>query len=716
MKMRRTNGRVRTLAVGATVLTALWAGAPPAGAATRPAKVAPAAPVGVSAASGAASSLVSWSAVTPPAGETVTKYLAFASAPLAMTKHCKAAPGATSCTIPKLTNGVRYAVSVQAFVGHLASPDSAPVTVEPGLAGAPTAVRATVGNGQSTVSFTAPTAGAFPVTSYAVTAADATTPGNGGQTVTGTSSPITVTGLTIGDSYTFTVVAVDKYGPGPASAPSSPMVPVPVPGTPVDVAAVPSYGRAAVSFTPPAGLAQGFTVTATDLTTPLNGGESNSGDASPITVTGLTGGDSYAFTVTAYNGPVAGPPSSPSAVVVPQTLVQLRATGSEFAAVAMQQWAGQTSLLSNFLVNWQVTSSVTGLDDFAQGQVDFAASDLPYSAQQSTFSPTQPYQYLPDLGGGLGLMYNLNGNDGQRITDLNLTPSLIGKIFLGEITRWNDPAVVAANPALASLLPSTTIFPVYRTDDGGENYLLTDYLLHLDNADITAAQTAFESGNPGQPSAAWPVPASNAQFAPATYPGWAAGDLIGENGSDNAANYVSALFSQGSITYVEVPYAKVHGLPVANVANASGADVQPTSLNVSTALESATFNADWSQNLVGVYGSPQATAYPLSSYGYLVTPCSPTLAAGQGSTCDGPNIPSSFEPAKGTALGQFINYLACGGQQQMSSLGYAPLPPALVQADFDAIGRMNGGVQPPAPTAATCANPYIDGQLTLPGG
>jgi ABC-type phosphate transport system substrate-binding protein len=701
--------------VVATV-TATIAGAVPAGAATRLVKMPPAAPIGVVATTGNASSPVSWSPVTPPAGETVTRYLAFASATFASTKHCKAAPGATSCTIPKLTNGVRYTIRVEAYAGLLASPPSSPVTSEPGLPGAPTSVRATIGNGQSTISFTGPTAPDFPVASYTVTAADATTPVNGGQSAAGATSPITVTGLTVGDSYTFTVMAVDRYGSGPASAPSPPVVPVPVPGTPTGVTAVPRYGRATVSFTPPTGLAYGFTVTATDLTTPGNGGESDSDVASPITVSGLNGGDSYTFTVTAYNGPVGGPPSAPSPAVVPETEVQLSATGSTFAAVAMEQWAGQSYLLSDFLVNWQVTTSVTGLDDFAQGDVDFAASDLPYSARQSTYYPTQPYQYLPDVGAGLGLMFNLTGTDGQRITDLNLTPSLIGKIFLGEIARWNDPAVVAANPALASLLPGTPVIPVYRNDASGENYLLTDYLLHLDTVDITAAQTAFEAGVPGQPSATWPVPAAAASYSPTTYPGWTAGYPVGQYGSDNAANFVSALSSQGSITYVEVPYAVEHGFPVASVANTSGADVQPTSRNVSTALQSATFNADWSQNLAGVYASPRATAYPLSSYSYLVTPCSPAQAAGQGSTCDGPGTPSPFDPAKGAALGQFVDFVACAGQQGMSVLGYAPLPPALVEADFDAIGRINGAVQPPAPTAATCANPYVDGQLTLPDG
>jgi len=701
------------------------AGPPSAGATTRPIRTAPSAPVGVVADSGAASAVVTWTAVTPPPGETISKYVAVASAPSAATKHCKAATGGTSCTIPRLVNGSRYTVVVQAFVGRLASPESMPTTVVPGLAGAPTAVSGTVGNGQSAVAFTAPSSRPFPVVSYTVTAADATTPGNGGQSVTGTASPITVSGLIIGDSYTFTVVATDKYGAGPASAPSVPVVPVPVPGTPTDVTAVPSYGRASVSFTPPAGLALGFTVTATDLTTPADGGESATDSASPVTVTGLTGGDSYAFTVTAYNGPVAGPPSAPSAAVVPMTLVQLSATGSSFASVAMQQWVGQTSLLSNFLVNWQTTTSVVGLNDFAAGQVDVAASDLPYGALQSTYYPTEPYQYLPDVGGGLGLMYHLTGNDGQPIIGLNLTPSLIGRIFLGEITRWNDPSVVAANPALASVLPATSIIPVYRTDGGGENYLLTDYLLHLDGGDLTAAQTAFESGTPGAPSATWPVPAAGAPLDAAAYPGWAAGDPVGQSGSDNAANFVASSYSQGAITYVAMPYALEHGFPVASVVNASGTDVQPTSGNVSTALESATSNADGSADLTGVYSSTQTTAYPLSYYSYLVTPCSPQLATGQGTTCasnptgvpganpTGPT--SSFDPAKGAALGQFVEYLACAGQQHVSSMGYAPLPPALVQADFAAIGRMNGAVQPPAPTAATCANPYVDGQLALPG-
>lgn len=105
----------------------------------------------------------------------------------------------------------------------------------------------------------------------------------------------------------------------------------------------------------------------------------------------------------------------------------------------------------------------------------------------------------------------------------------------------------------------------------------------------------------------------------------------------------------------------------------------------------------------------RSTAYPLSSYSYLVTACTPQLASTQGTSCDGPGETSPLPDAKGQELGQYIDYFACAGQQEMSELGYAPLPPNLVQEDFNAIGRLNGGVQPPPPTAANCPNPTLDG-------
>jgi phosphate transport system substrate-binding protein len=394
----------------------------------------------------------------------------------------------------------------------------------------------------------------------------------------------------------------------------------------------------------------------------------------------------------------------------------MQSTGSSFASVAIQEWVGQASTLFGLNLNWQVSSSVVGLNNFAQNQVDFAASDIPYSSQQSTYYPNTPYQYMPDVAGGLAFMYNLNGNDGQQITSLNLDAAVIDDIFLGKIAKWNNPAIVSLNQSLSQDLPNQTIIPVFRSDASGENYLLSDYLLHQDAATFNQAQQDFQSGGVGLPSATWPIPSGSSNINPSTYPNWATQTPVGQSGSDNAANYVAALSSVGSITYVETAYAKEHNFPVASVMNASGATVQPTSLNVATAMEAAILHPDLTQDLTNVYSNPLPNSYPLSAYSYIVSPCSPSLAATQGTSCaGGPDVPSTFPSQKGQALGQFVGYLACAGQEKMALLGYSPLPPNLVSEDFDAIGRLNGGVQPPAPTAANCKNPYVDGEIPLPG-
>jgi len=698
-------GRVmRTVAVTAASVVALGlATAVPAGATGRAPAVPPAAPAGVRAVAGLKDVSVSWTAVAAPTGEIVTRYTATSSVGSKRGRHCTATAPTTGCIIDGLKDGTHYTVEVLAAVGMKKGPYSEAVAVDPGTPLAPVDVGATIATGQSSVSFGEAYDNGSPITSFTATATDVTDAARGGQSASGASSPLVVTGLTDGDTYTFTVTATNARGTGSPSAASAPVVPVPVPGTPTGVSAVPGYGDASVSFTPPVGPAESFTVTAVDLSDAAAGGETSSSGFIPVVVTGLTGGDSYTFTVTASNGPIVGASSTPSAPVVPSTLTTLSVEGSSSAAVAIQQWVGQFATVDpGVAIDWTVNSSVTGLNAFGQNQVDVAASDLPYSAEQSTYYPTQPYQYVPDAASGLALALHLVGNDGQPITDLDLDASVIGKIFLGEITSWDDPSIAALNPQLAGDLPDTRIIPVYRADAGSENYLLSQYLLQEDGTDFTAAQTAFESGNPGQPTAWWPTPAPTVEPGQSAYPGWYADTPVGESGSDNAVNLVSSPSFDGAITYVEVPYASERQLPVADVENGSGAFVPPTSAAVSTALRSATTNSDLSQDLAGVFSSTATGAYPLSSYSYLVTPCAPSLAAAGGATCDGPQTASPLATAEGRALGEFIDYLACNGQSRMAVLGYAPLPPNLIAADIQAVGRLNGATQPPAPTPANC--------------
>ena len=292
--------------------------------------------------------------------------------------------------------------------------------------------------------------------------------------------------------------------------------------------------------------------------------------------------------------------------------------GSSFAGVAIQQWVGQSATLYGLNINWQVSSSVIGLNNFAQAQVDFAASDIPYSSQQSTYYPTQPYQYMPDVAGGLAFMYNLNGNDGQRITNLILTrpwsPDLPGRDH-----RLERPGHRPANPQLAGDLPGRNIIPVYRSDASGENYLLSDYLLHQDGAEFTAAQNAFNSGQSRAAHGHLARPPRSTPM-PDHLPGLGRATWSGRVGSDNAANYVAAVSSLGSITYVETAYAKEHNFPVASLINASGNAVQPTSLNVATALESGHPPRRPNPGPHQRVHEPLPNAYPLSAYSYLVAP------------------------------------------------------------------------------------------------
>src|SRR6185437_14100661 len=193
------------------------------------------------------------------------------------------------------------------------------ITLIQTVPGPPTIGTASASDAQATVSFTAPASdGGSAITGYTATSSP------GGLTGTCAASPCTVTGLINGTAYTFTVTATNGAGTGPASAASNAVTPATIPGAPTGVMAIGGNGRATVSFNPPASnggsTITGYTVTATDITTPANGGQTVTETSSPITVTGLTNGDTYTFTVTATNGVGTGLASAASSPVIPATV------------------------------------------------------------------------------------------------------------------------------------------------------------------------------------------------------------------------------------------------------------------------------------------------------------------------------------------------------------------------------------------------------------
>jgi len=264
----------------------------------------PDAPTNVVAVAGDGRATVSWTAPSANGGP-ITSFSVNWSI------GCCASSAGSPVTVTGLTNGTSYTFTVTAINSYGAGPASAlSNAVTPTAStvpGAPTNVIATAGNGQATLSWTAPSANGSPITGY-------TANWSGGSQVCG-GSPCMVTGLINGTSYAFTVTATNAVGTGPASVASNAVTPISVPGAPTGVSAAAGNSQATVIWSAPSANGSpitGYTVTWSAGTTACS--------SSPCIVSPLSNGTSYTFTVTATNGIGTGPPSPPSNAVVPVTL------------------------------------------------------------------------------------------------------------------------------------------------------------------------------------------------------------------------------------------------------------------------------------------------------------------------------------------------------------------------------------------------------------
>jgi titin len=275
----------------------------------------PGAPTSVTANPGNASAYINFNPPASDGGSTITSYTV-------------ASGGQTWSVDPNaglpfqatgLTNGVSYTFTVTASNANGTGPASAASNSVTPLStitvpGTPTNVAATAGNTTATVTWTAPSNGGSPIVSYSI--------GNsagGGAGVDGSQTSYTFTGLTNGTTYTFTVLATNDVGDGPASAPSNPVTPVgnTVPGAPTNVVATAGNAQATVSWTPPTSNG-GSAITSFTVTQTPGGVTSTTGpSATSLTVFGLTNGTAYTFTVFATNGVGNGPASAPSNTVTP---------------------------------------------------------------------------------------------------------------------------------------------------------------------------------------------------------------------------------------------------------------------------------------------------------------------------------------------------------------------------------------------------------------
>lgn len=367
----------------------------------------------------------------------------------------------------------------------------------------------------------------------------------------------------------------------------------------------------------------------------------------------------------------------------------VQGAGSTWSQIAVDQWRADVKSKLGLKVNYTGSGSSAGRSLYIAGKVDFAVTEIPFSKEgdagivsgqaevTALEAQKKTYQYFPIVAGGTAMMYNLLDATGNRITNLQLSPETIAQIFTGKIKNWSDPKIAADNGGHA--LPSRAITPVVRSDGSGTSAQFTAFLAKQQGT--YWAPFANDNGIPTS------VGTSNFPVA---------SGFVGQTGSDGVANYVANRSTGiGAIGYVETGYALQRGFPVVAVKNKSGKYVLPTPENVSVALQEARLNADNTQILTGVYNNTNASAYPISSYSYMVT-----------------NKDTGLTADKGAVLSSFVHYFACDGQQKASVLGYAPLPPVLVQVVFNAIQHIPGHIKIPAkPTAQNCNNPTFTGKI-----
>lgn len=310
-----------------------------------------------------------------------------------------------------------------------------------------------------------------------------------------------------------------------------------------------------------------------------------------------------------------------TAAVAAESLL-INGAGATFPYPLYSKWfAEYHKAHSDIQFNYQSIGSGGGIQQITAKTVDFGATDAPMSSGDMSATDA-PLFHIPTTLGAVVVSYNapISG-------ELKLSGEVIANIYLGKITKWNDPAIAALNSGVT--LPATDILVVYRSDGSGTTYVFTDYLTKVSGA---------WSGKIGTgKSVKWPVG-------------------IGAKGNEGVTGMIKQ--TPGALGYVELNYAIENKLPYASVSNKAGKFIKPTVATVSAAASDVSkIPADYR---VSITDSAAAEAYPISSFTYLLVYIKQTDAA------------------KGKALVDFLNWAMTEGQKISPSLNYSPLPEALV--------------------------------------
>jgi phosphate transport system substrate-binding protein len=298
----------------------------------------------------------------------------------------------------------------------------------------------------------------------------------------------------------------------------------------------------------------------------------------------------------------------------------INGVGATFPYPIYSKWAFEYRKVDSTVgINYQSQGSGAGQKSILDRTADFGASDGPMS-DADLAKASGKILHIPTVAGADVLTYNLPGNP-----KLQLDGPTIADIFLGKITKWNDPKITAQNPGVT--LPAASIAVVHRSDGSGTTYIFVDFLSSV--------------------SKDWETTVGRG-----TAVKWPAGQ--GAKGNEGVTEQVKQ--SAGSIGYVELVYAVQQKLPYASIKNSSGNYIVPSIESVASALDSAKIPEDFRFSMVN---PPGAQSYPIAGTTWLLV------------------YQKQTNPEKGKKLVEFLKWAETKGQAMAPPLNYAPLPAPL---------------------------------------
>lgn len=306
--------------------------------------------------------------------------------------------------------------------------------------------------------------------------------------------------------------------------------------------------------------------------------------------------------------------------------VSLTGAGASFPAPLYQGWfVALNQEVPNLQVNYQSVGSGAGVEQYTARTVDFGASDVAMKDEEIE-KVEGGVLMLPMTAGSIVLGYNLPGVEGLKISQ-----PVMADIFLGKITKWNDPKIVADNPD--ATLPDQPIVVVHRSDGSGTTGVFTKNLSEM--------SPEFKEAIGEGKTVEWPT---------------TQGKFIGGKGNEGVTAAIQQ--NEGAIGYIEYGYAKNNGVAMAELQNKDGNFVVPSDENASATLA----NVELPENLRAFIVNPGgADSYPIVTYTWMLV------------------YPKYDDPEKAKGMEAMIEFGLNQGQEMAPALGYVPLPEVVRQ-------------------------------------